>query len=55
MPLMQLELPEEENKKVRLYQINHNLKTKKEAIVEMIKKFVDDDEKIGDANERKRV
>jgi len=55
MPLIQVDLPEDVDTKVAIYKITHKLSSKQEAIVEILKKFVDDDEKIGGANERKGV
>ncbi len=55
MPLTQVKLPEDVDIKVAIYKITHKLTSKQEAIVEMLRKFVDDGEKNGGADERKRV
>ncbi len=41
MPLTQVELPEDVDTKVAIYKITHKLASKQEAIVEMLKKFVE--------------
>jgi hypothetical protein len=39
MPKIQITVPNDVDKKIELYKIEHNLKTKAEAVIAIIKRF----------------